>query len=299
MSKKTIASKAAATEKVASKAAATEKVASKAAATEKVASNKKVDYTIPIDYTTYINNMNVDISNKDLLKTGKGLQLNSINKDFKQAIMLYTYTFIKASVCNRMFSTKKSNFKKLHSVNWSKELNQFTAQHLQEEYDRISALQVDIKNRFNYIMDTIITNFVPTNYKQYSEFNNNEFSVGNANKLKTSYKAIFNSVGIVPTDNIINFMNTAIGGKGGSTPKNFDDLSTFRLWTAESIKKHSHNIIDFIIQQLLDKKLINIDDIVNDNYIKKAVTNDLLKECIILVKGLHNESIQEKKRPLI
>ena len=299
MSKKTIASKAGATEKVASKAGATEKVASKAGATEKVASSKKVDYTIPIDYTTYINNMNVDICNKDLLKTCKGLQLNSVNKDFKQAIMLYTYTFIKSSVCNRMFSTKKSNFKKLHKINWNKELNQFTVSHLQEEYDRINSLQVDIKNRFNYIMDTIITNFVPTNYKQYSEFNNNEFSISNTNKLKASYKAIFNSVGITPTDNVIQFMNTAIGGKGGSTPKSLDDLSTFRLWTAESIKKHSHNIIDFIIQQLLDKKLINIDDIVNDNYIKKAVTNDLLKECITLVKGLHNEAVQEKKKPLI
>ena len=274
-------------------------IASKAAATEKVASSKKVDYTVPIDYTTYINNMNVDISNKELLKTGKGLQLNTVNKDFKQGIMLYTYTFIKSSVCNRMFSTKKSNFKKLHNINWSKELNQFTVQHLQEEYDRINALQVDIKNRFNYIMDTIITNFIPTNYKEYSLFNSNEFTVANANKLKNSYKAIFNSVGIIPTDNVIRFINTAIGGKGGSIPKNYDDFSTFRIWTAESIKKHSHNIIDFIIQQLLDKKLIKIDDIVKDNYIKKAVTNDLLKECITLVKGLHNETVQEKKKPLI
>ena len=148
-------------------------------------------------------------------------------------------------------------------------------------------------------MDTIIINFVPTNYKEYSQFNSNEFTVGNVNKLKNSYKAIFNTVGIVPTDNIIQFMNAAIGGKGGNTPKNIDDLSTFRIWSAESIKKHSHNIIDFIIQQLLDKKLINIDDIVNDNYIKKVVSNDLLKECISLVKGLHNESIQEKNRPLI
>ena len=148
-------------------------------------------------------------------------------------------------------------------------------------------------------MNAIIVNFIPTNYKEYSTFNCNEFTVANANKLKASYKAIFNSVGIVPTDNVIQFMNTAIGGKGGSTPKNFDDLSTFRLWTAQSIKKHSHNIIDFIIQQLLDKKLINIDDIVNDNYIKKAVTNDLLKECITIVKGLHNEAVKEKKKPLI
>ena len=284
---------------IASKAAAPEKVASKAAAPEKVASSKKVDYTIPIDYTIYINNMNVDITNKDLLKTGKGLQLNSINKDFKQAIMLSTYTFIKASVCNKMFSTKKSNFKKLHNVNWSKELQQFTVSHLQEEYDRINALQVDIKNKFNYIIDTIITNFVPTNYKQYSQYNCNEFTVANANKLKASYKAIFNSVGITPTDNIINFMNTAIGGKGGSTPRSLDDFSTFRIWTAESIKKHSHNIIDFIIQQLLDKKLINIDDIVKDSYIKKVVTNELLQECIALVKGLYNEAVQEKKKPLI
>ena len=243
--------------------------------------------------------MNVDITNKDLLKTCKGLQLNSINKDFKQAIMLYTYTFIKSDACKRMLQTKKNNFKRLHKINWSEELKEFTVTHLQEEYDRITALQVDIKNRFNYIMDTIITNFVPTNYREYSLFNNNEFTIANANKLKASYRAIFNSVGITPTDNVIQFMNTAIGGKGGSAPKSLDDLSTFRIWTTESIKKHSHNIIDFIIQALLDKKLINIDDIVKDSYIKKAVTNDLLKECIALVKGLYNEAVQEKKKPLI
>ena len=284
---------------IASKTEATGKVASKTEATGKVASSKKVDYTIAIDYTTYINNMNVDISNKDLLKTGKGLQLNSVNKDFKQAIMLYTYTFIKSSVCNRMFTTKKSNFKKLHKLNWSEELKQFTVSHLQEEYDRINNLQVDIKNKFNYIMDTIIINFIPTNYKEYSLFNSNEFTIANANKLKNSYKAIFNSVGITPTNNVIQFMNSAIGGKGGSTPKNFDDLSNFRIWTAESIKKHSHNIIDFVIQHLLDKKLVNIDDIVNDKYIKKAVSNELLKECIVRVKDLHHQSIQEKNNPLL
>ena len=130
-------------------------------------------------------------------------------------------------------------------------------------------------------------------------FNSNEFTIANANKLKNSYKAIFNSVGITPTDNVIQFMNTAIGGKGGSTPKNFDDLSNFRIWTAESIKKHSHNIIDFVIQHLLDKKLVNIDDIVNDKYIKKAVSDELLKECIVCVKDLHHQSIEEKNKPLL
>lgn len=259
--------------------------------------NKKNDTVYSsISWEKFRKDNSIDID-KQAKTTTKGCQLNSIDKNIKQLINLYTYINNNRLSDTKVYKDKIKDLKKDHKLNYNKDVDTFNVEKYQKEYIRLKSAQQSLATEYNAILDVALL-MIPTNYKQYQEYTKECNNTNYLNYYK-SLALIMNKIGIVPNDNIIQSLIFLINHKvnKNSVYKSENNKRT-RLISTNKTKDYQLNLLYAISEILLQNDIFNINYTMDDKYIANIKNQDIL-DLYNTTKKLMDIAQKESKKKAI
>lgn len=259
--------------------------------------NKKNDTVYStISWEKFKKDNSIDIDQKAQTTT-KGCQLNSLDKNIKQLINLYTYINNNRLTDTKVYKDKIKNLKKDHKLNYKKDTDTFNVEKYQTEYIRLKTEQQSLATEYNAILDIVLL-MIPTNYTQYQEYTKECNNTNYTNYYK-SLALIMNKIGIVPNDTVIQSLIFYINHKvnKNSVYKVENDKRT-RLVKTNKIKDYQLNLLYAISELLLQNDIININYTMDDKYIANIKNQDIL-DLYDTTKKLMDIAKKENKKKAI